>query len=94
MNTYKEFKTLNGFTTIKWGNCKAKKVTEGIYAGQTVQRAMAIVDSIKFYSKAGLLTEHIAKLSEEELFVYAGEKNGEPVLWLTDSTGLTGIIDK
>ena len=96
MITYEEFKKMNGYDKLPWGDCKPKKVEKGKYAGQIIQRAMAIVDGIKFYSCAGLLTERITKLDTKELFVYSGkyEETGEPVLWLTDKTGLTNMIEK
>jgi hypothetical protein len=96
MITYKSFKENIGVKSLKWGNCSKKEKKRADGTPYTSHRAMVIYDGVKLYSRNGLLTEQFEKMSDEELFVYSGtiEETGEPVLYLTDRTGLTGIIEK
>lgn len=84
MITYKTFKANIGVNSLKWGNCSTGK------------RAMVIYDGVKLFSKEGLLTQQIEKIADEDLYIYAGtyKDTDEPVLWLTDKSGLKDIIEK
>ena len=89
MITYKTFKENIGVKSLKWGNTKN-------------DRAMCIYDGVKLFSKKGLTTQKIEKMSDEELYMYSSTyvdpetkvDTGEPVIWMTDKTGLKDIIEK